>query len=193
MLKNFLEGIDFSVNIISRNHPVLVLAIHGGGIEPFTSDIARAIAGDDFNLYEFRGIRKTNNWELHIPSTEFKDERLDFLIDKCAVAISIHGERSHQNKLEVGGLNFILRDLIIKHVMINGFTVHEPRLGLRATNINNVVNRPKLHGVQIEVSRGLRKSMQGGITSSDNSIFRLFVSSVRAAAYEYLTRFEEKL
>jgi len=193
MLNSFLEGIDFNVNVISRNHPVLVLAIHGGGIEPFTSDIATAIAGDDFNFYEFKGIRPANNWELHIPSTEFKDERLDSLIDKCAIAVAIHGERSRQNKLEIGGLNLALQKLITRHITVNGFPVHEPRLGLGGANISNVVNRPKLHGVQMEISRGLRKSMKESIVFSDINIFRLFVSSVRTAIYEYLACFEGQL
>jgi phage replication-related protein YjqB (UPF0714/DUF867 family) len=38
-----------------------VIAPHGGGIDQYTSDIARAIAGAEFNLYLFEGISRSGN------------------------------------------------------------------------------------------------------------------------------------
>jgi phage replication-related protein YjqB (UPF0714/DUF867 family) len=52
---------------------VAVIAPHGGGIEPGTSELATAIAGDDFSLYLFEGLKSAGNGELHITSTNFDE------------------------------------------------------------------------------------------------------------------------
>ncbi|MBK6675880.1 MAG: poly-gamma-glutamate hydrolase family protein [Rhodocyclaceae bacterium] len=47
-----VEGTDYQVHVrANAQSSVAVIAPHGGGIERYTSEIARAIAGDDFNLY----------------------------------------------------------------------------------------------------------------------------------------------
>ena len=58
---NEKEGRDFQV-VIRRGDPrVAVLAIHGGGIEPGTLDLADGVAGDDYTLYCFKGA-KPKKW-----------------------------------------------------------------------------------------------------------------------------------
>lgn len=48
---------------------ISVIAPHGGSIEQYTSDIARAIAGADFNLYLFEKVRRSGNYAaLHLTS-----------------------------------------------------------------------------------------------------------------------------
>jgi len=57
-----VEGADFSVCVQRRpESAVAILAPHGGGIEAGTSEIARAVAGSEFNLYLFEGIRPSGN------------------------------------------------------------------------------------------------------------------------------------
>lgn len=51
--------IDYRIVNENRNSPVSVIAIHGGKIERFTSEIVKAIAGDNFNYYLFEGIKRT--------------------------------------------------------------------------------------------------------------------------------------
>jgi len=65
-----VEGTDFTITVFRRPFSaVAVIAPHGGKIEPRTSEIARAIAGEDFNLYLFEGIKKRGNYAaLHITS-----------------------------------------------------------------------------------------------------------------------------
>jgi phage replication-related protein YjqB (UPF0714/DUF867 family) len=43
---------------------IVIAAVHGGGIEPLTSEVAAAIAGDEHSLYDFQGARASNNEEL---------------------------------------------------------------------------------------------------------------------------------
>ena len=65
-----VEGADFSVCVQRRpESPIAILAPHGGGIEAGTSEIARAVAGSEFNLYLFEGIRPAGNYDaLHLTS-----------------------------------------------------------------------------------------------------------------------------
>lgn len=52
---------DRDYRIVQSRRPgsqVVILALHGGSIEAHTSDIAREIAGQEFNLYLFGGLLK---------------------------------------------------------------------------------------------------------------------------------------
>lgn len=74
LAKSKTEGKDYKVLL----RPVAgsssaVIAPHGGRIEHYTSDIARGIAGDDFNLYLFEGVRLSGNYStLHLTSHRFR-------------------------------------------------------------------------------------------------------------------------
>ncbi len=46
------EGRDYRVRINLKDGPVLVMAPHGGKIEPGTAEIAEAIAGHDYFLLQ---------------------------------------------------------------------------------------------------------------------------------------------
>ena len=50
-----VEDKAFSIRTIERY--VLIMAIHGGNIEPCTTQIAEAIAGKDYSLYSFEGLK----------------------------------------------------------------------------------------------------------------------------------------
>jgi phage replication-related protein YjqB (UPF0714/DUF867 family) len=47
---NESEGQDYVIRTCLRNSPVLVMAPHGGKIEPGTAEIAEAIAGNDHSF-----------------------------------------------------------------------------------------------------------------------------------------------
>jgi phage replication-related protein YjqB (UPF0714/DUF867 family) len=51
LAKQQVRGVDYQIEVHCRPaSPVAIIAPHGGRIERRTSDIARAIAGEDFNL-----------------------------------------------------------------------------------------------------------------------------------------------
>jgi phage replication-related protein YjqB (UPF0714/DUF867 family) len=52
------EGVDYRTCNQPRPAAVAIIAPHGGKIEPGTSEIAKAIAGSDYNLYLFEGIKR---------------------------------------------------------------------------------------------------------------------------------------
>ena len=77
------EWIDFRVVVEDRHSPVAIVAPHGGKIEPGTSQIATAIAGLDYSLYCFEGIKRTGNARLHVTSSNFDEHRCLALIATC--------------------------------------------------------------------------------------------------------------
>ena len=79
------EDVDYCITIARRpSSTILILAPHGGAIESQTSEIARTVAGDDFNLYLFEGIKPSGNYKaLHITSHCFDEPRLLSLLLEC--------------------------------------------------------------------------------------------------------------
>ena len=79
---------------------------HGGGIEQYTSDIARAVAGTEFSLYLFEGIRHTDNYAaLHLSGHKFDEPRCLELLPHRNHVIARHGCRGDAQQALVGGLD----------------------------------------------------------------------------------------
>ena len=81
------EGRDYWINTRSNWHQVLIIAPHGGKIEPYTSEIAKWIADEDFSWYSFEGI----NQRLHITSHNFDEPTLLQALRKASTVVTIHG------------------------------------------------------------------------------------------------------
>jgi phage replication-related protein YjqB (UPF0714/DUF867 family) len=80
------------VRLLRPESQVAILAPHGGSIEAHTSDIARDIAGRDFNLYLFEGLLKAGNFAaLHLSSHLFDEPDCLDLLRACQSVISVHG------------------------------------------------------------------------------------------------------
>jgi phage replication-related protein YjqB (UPF0714/DUF867 family) len=77
----------------------LILAPHGGGIEHDTSDIALAIAGENFNLYLFEGIKAKGNADLHVTSTRFDEASCLDILSVCDLVVAIHGCRGEDERV----------------------------------------------------------------------------------------------
>ncbi len=160
--KSYQRDIDFRVCVQQVNSSIAIVAPHGGGIEPGTSDIAKAIAAEDFNLYLFEGIRTSDNYRcLHLSSTRFDDEHCLNLIKNCQTVISIHGCRGDDEFIYLGGLDKDLKQKIYTTLSSNGFQVNCDHPELQGKAKSNICNRGLTgQGVQIELSKGLRKSQK---------------------------------
>jgi phage replication-related protein YjqB (UPF0714/DUF867 family) len=66
-----VQGRNYRFVIRDLGADTTVIAIHGGGIEPLTSEVATAIAGEEHNLYDLRGIRARDNAALRVPVLRF--------------------------------------------------------------------------------------------------------------------------
>ncbi len=155
------EGIDFRVRVKNRNSRVTVIAPHGGRIEPGSSEIAEAIAGEDHNFCCFEALKLSGNHDLHITSTYFDEPRCVALVTAADVVIAVHGYASSERAVYMGGLDRPLRDAIAAEFEKRGFRTDnagKPRLaGASPQNICNRGRRGK--GVQLELSRSLRDEL----------------------------------
>jgi phage replication-related protein YjqB (UPF0714/DUF867 family) len=180
------RGKDFQVRFRRRNGNTVVLAPHGGGIEPGTSEIADAIAGADLSFYAFEGIKPKRNRELHITSTHFDEPRCNALIGVADRVIAIHGQNGNQDKALLGGRDLATIRRLRQSLEQEGFHIEvggSPKLQGRSAD--NICNRGAHgRGVQIEICDGMRRTFfQDARTRRGRRIktqrFRDFVSAVR--------------
>ena len=156
-----VEGTDFQRTVFRRPFSaVAVIAPHGGKIEPRTSEIARAIAGEDFNLYLFEGIKKRGNYAaLHITSRCFDEPSCLELLSTCPFVISIHGCVGGDERVLIGGLDHSLKDKVAIELRQAGVNVQNDGHHFQATDPNNICNRGQANrGVQLEFTRAFRRS-----------------------------------
>jgi phage replication-related protein YjqB (UPF0714/DUF867 family) len=181
-------GVDFRILVRLAQPRLAVVAPHGGGIEPGTSEIADAIAALELSFYAFEGLKRSGNADLHITSTRFDEPMCLSLIGQSRVVLTIHGEHSQDDGegVFVGGLDTRLCRSLGTALRSRGFTVGrhpDPRLqGLEPTN---VCNRGKSgRGVQLEISRGLREQMFDSLSREGRkhptARFRAFVAALRS-------------
>jgi phage replication-related protein YjqB (UPF0714/DUF867 family) len=157
-------GIDFAISVLRRPlSAVAVIAPHGGKIESRTSEIARAIAGEDFNLYLFEGIKKRGNYAaLHITSRRFDEPSCLELLSTCSFVIAIHGCVGHDERVLLGGLDHSLKDKVAIELRQAGINVQNDGHHFQATDPNNICNRGQANrGVQLELTGALRRSANG--------------------------------
>jgi phage replication-related protein YjqB (UPF0714/DUF867 family) len=172
------EGQDFEIVCCPKPSPVAIIAPHGGGIEPSTSRIAAAIAGDDFNLYLFEGRKREGNTRLHITSRNFDEPRCLALIAPCDYVVAVHGCDDRDGAIYLGGLDAELRDAIGEQLRAAKFHAGpNPKPFLDGVSPGNICNKGHRHrGVQLELSRDLRDKLK------DNAYaLATFATAIRAA------------
>jgi phage replication-related protein YjqB (UPF0714/DUF867 family) len=159
------EGVDYSRRFVQRASPVLIAAPHGGGIEPGTSEVASALAGEAHSLYMFEGFKGEQNQRLHVSSTRFNDPLLDDLLGQSEFVASIHGCRETKPVVYVGGLHENWVQQSINLLRQAGFFAEWDTSRHAGRFPTNLCNRGrKGMGVQFELSRGLRRQMFASLT-----------------------------
>ena len=184
-----VEGRDYRRIVVPRLSSFVITAPHGGGIEPGTSEIASAIAGYDFSLYCFEGLKEDASFSLHITSTRMDEPQGLHLISKTETAVTIHGVKGAQAIVWVGGRHLELRRKVIENLRQAGFQAREDRSDHSGSHPVNICNRCKSgKGLQLEISTGLRREMFAGFRrlerQSRTSVFRRFVLSLRQVLQE---------
>jgi phage replication-related protein YjqB (UPF0714/DUF867 family) len=199
------ERFDDSLARTGEVAQTTIIAPHGGGIEPGTSELCLAVAGYHpamlpetppagvtYDYWMFEGLRPKDNDELHVTSTGCDDEIALSLCGGALRALSLHGFElgpGEEHDVLVGGaadetLRLALRDALDGA----GFKAVLPGAGdgeLDGDKHCNIVNRARLGaGIQLELSRPLRESMFGEFTRSrrkhtTNQVFWTFVAVCR--------------
>jgi len=172
------EGEDYRIRIELRDSGVLIMAPHGGRIEPMTGEIAETIAGTDYSFYSFEGLKVEGNGVLHIESHLFDEPRALKAVEKTDAVITVHGQINQKDEfVMMGGLHTPLRSEIERRLEAAGFQTRLPTEGLMGTDPLNICNRGKLRqGVQLEISRKVRDLLR-----DDRGRLVAFAEAVRRA------------
>ena len=163
------EDIDFKILTENVKSRIAIIAPHGGGIEPGTSEIAKAISNGKYNCYCFEGIKNRKNKDLlHITSTNFDEPECIAVCQSSDTVVAIHGADDDDYIVFVGGLNKELKIAMIEKLKIAGFKAKEDTTGHSGLDIGNLCNKGVMgKGLQLEISNGLRKNFFKGLKRKD--------------------------
>ena len=186
--ENEKEGEDYQIRFRRGISGILVMAPHGGGIEPGTTEMADAVAGDEHSFYSFEGLKRRRNLSLHITSRRF-DEPVGMRMAKDSETIlAIHGCSGKERVIYIGGRDGVLRDKARTALEKGGFSVREdPRFPGRSPL--NICNRSRSgQGVQLEVTISLRRLMFRHLSRIKRKhttiLFEKFVMALKTALSE---------
>ena len=160
------EGFDYRISVLDRGSAIVIIAPHGGDIEPGTSEIAAAVADVDLSLYDFKGLRNTSGHrELHLPSHIFDEPRCLELVETAETVVAIHGRKDGDDaqRVWIGGLDVQRCRKTMAELVKVGFeaVVREPGETLAGTAISNICNRGKRRaGIQLEIPKTLRDRLK---------------------------------
>ena len=183
------SGIDYCI-VIRREEPAFaIVAPHGGGIEPGTSEIADAIAGQRCSFYAFEGLKRSGNSVLHLTSTRFDEPMCLILLGDSSRVVTIHGEESEDDGegVFVGGLDAELGARIGASLIAKCFDARKHTdCNLQGLDPRNICNRGTAGaGVQLELSRSVRATLFESLTREGRKHptprFRILVNAVAGA------------
>ncbi|APE44339.1 replication protein [Sulfitobacter alexandrii] len=177
------EGVDYCIRSEDRGSSVVILAPHGGTIEPGTAEIAQAIAGADFSLYIFEALQAGAHGDFHITSHRFDEPKALDLVGRSDTAIAVHGRKDDgSDTIWLGGRAIGLRDAIAVSLRNAGFEA-EPNKRLPGVHETNICNRTRSHeGVQLELSRSFRRRL-----STESTLLDDFCTAIRNVIRPTLT------
>jgi phage replication-related protein YjqB (UPF0714/DUF867 family) len=155
------EIAELDYNITVRERPqsgVLIVAPHGGNIENGTTELADLIAGDDYSLFVFNGLKpRGRNRDLHITSHNFDHPGCLALAARHAVLLGVHGCKGESSQVYVGGLDDELTALLTARLQAAGLPVAPPGHRYPGRNPLNICNRGSRGlGAQLEFTHDLR-------------------------------------
>jgi phage replication-related protein YjqB (UPF0714/DUF867 family) len=184
----------------------VILALHGGGIEPGCSELCLAVAGYHpatmattapvYDYWMFEGLKSRDNGDLHVTATHCDDPVAERLAAGATRLVSLHGCSPSQAGLPagtravlVGGLDTELKSRLIAAMAGAGIQAIDaadtPDLG--GTDPRNICNRTFTGvGAQLELTTQLRDDMFLLHTAADRKntttdLFRNFVTATRTA------------
>ncbi|MFF9901231.1 poly-gamma-glutamate hydrolase family protein [Streptomyces longispororuber] len=167
-----IEGISYQrLWRTSAFSSLLHLAIHGGGIEAGTTELADAAAGEVHDFYTLDGFKETGtNSDLHITSTRYDEPQALAMAKAASHIVSWHGAAGTTAITYLGGLDFNLRDQIGEALAGAGFVVSVASEEINGSDRANIANRgTRGMGVQLELTTAQRAAFfTGGDMSRAN-------------------------
>ena len=183
--QNERAGLDFQIRTRRGPSGIVVMAPHGGNIEPGCSEMAEACAAEEHSFYAFEGLKPRGNWRLHIASTQFDEPTCLQLLQQSTTAIAIHGCRQPDDRICLGGLDAAQAERIGRFLQEAGFKTGS-KDGIQGRSRHNICNLcGSGMGVQLEVPFALRCRMFAHLKADGRrcttDIFARLVQSVREA------------
>ena len=181
------NGVDFKIiRRIGGPNTAVVIAPHGGKIEPGSSEIADRIADNDFGFYSFEGMRSSGNGRLHITSSHFDEPIAVAMVRRAKVVVAIHGRKDDGDRATVylGGLHADLSEAIGRKLEGAGFCTRLNGHKFSGTDPANICNRSNNGmGAQLEIPATLRRVLTQCGKEADLAAFSC---AIRAAVNEHL-------
>ena len=181
----------------------IIMAVHGGGIETGTSEIALATAGydpatlatsaDGYGLHDFwlfEGLLPSGNGDLHVTASHYDDPIATELVRNARRCISLHGctDAQASGKIQLGGRDHQLRDIILEELELVGIPAEVSTNPMLDGSLpDNIANKTEIGGcAQLEMGRSYRESLFGMNTrpqrkKTTNAQFWLLVGALRRA------------
>ncbi|MFD9815123.1 poly-gamma-glutamate hydrolase family protein [Streptomyces sp. NPDC059080] len=159
-------GIDYDIKNRYGTGPYLLhAAIHGGGIEPPTSQLAAYAAGTGA-WYSFEALNDLTAENLRLPSTVFDEPFCVVNAGNSARTVVWHGvenQRENEQVTYISGADSVLASLIVQELNAAGFETDRAPVSFAGDDPQNICNRNKPRaGVQLDLSYTLRKSLYAG-------------------------------
>lgn len=176
------EGVDYRREVRGGQTDLVHIAIHGGGIERPTTELAdRAAASGGHGFGTFEGIKPSGNSVLHITSTNFDEPMISELVAGSRYTVSWHGAAGDTATTYVGGLDAELRDAVRDELRAEGFdapdTVPDELAGDSPDNIGN--RNARGQGVQLELTSAQRDALvKDGVPTAE---FDDYVAAIERA------------
>ncbi|AYX89700.1 poly-gamma-glutamate hydrolase family protein [Staphylococcus cohnii] len=155
------ENTDWVIHSIKRNSNIIITAIHGGAIEPATTELAELTAEKgSFDYFTFKAIRTKANSELHVTSRRYDEPKLMKMIANNPYAIAIHGCKGEDEIIYMGGKDEQLMDAMTEEFEKLGIDVRQAPSHMSGAHDDNIINCCKTEkGVQLELTSGIRKKL----------------------------------
>ena len=186
-----VENEDYTINSKDTGSDTLLIAIHGGGLEPGTTELVEYIAKENnYSYYTFNGIKKSGNRKMHITSTDYDEPLALELVNKSLITLSFHGyDEPNKKHTYVGGLDTALVKKVIEQLNEANFSASIAPESLDGSEKDNIVNQNnKNKGVQLELSTAQREEF-----FKNNDLSRENRKNKQAAFYDYIEAIEKVL
>jgi len=183
---------DYKIHLRELGSEIVVIAVHGGNIEPGTQEIADYVACQEYSFYAFAGKKPKGNKALHITSVNYDEIQCHKLVRESKTVLSIHGcQGDDDDVVYLGGTNERLKSHIKNNLEKDGFKVKfSSKTTMQGKSLKNICNQGQTSkGVQLEISKALRMNMFANLQHNGRKkktcIFCNFVSALRKALSNY--------
>lgn len=195
LVLNTVKDQDYRLDVHQPSQEMAIVAIHGGGIEPPTGELAAAIAGQEYSRYIFQALRASGNAQMRIPMTRYDEMRLRALLQHSQAAVALDGVPGVDQTVHLGGRNRLLREKLIESLQAAGFETGRLVAPGAAHNPARFYNWPQRGGVLIELPLAFRMALVTGPleafqredSDSHSERFACLVEAIRQAMAVHLS------